>query len=341
MPKRDPVVRRTISKSLQTAQGWSVATSVDGSISVSIPVARTGSDFAKEVRLAVEALGYAPTVAIKGRSVCVTTPETLEQAKEGRGVHGASSAMFIRPSFPKLAVSPAEPIDALLRRPAAMSYHTPQPGQILQTSAGVISELPWVQALRPTREPYAAQLSDHSDLMVWHIDVEFERWPIPRELEERWLTQATNAEETWRKRPLVVGEDSGCEYSCGEVELAARLRVAGFHAFWISEWSGFLHVRCWEPFCVKRSELTRRAPGVSAQDEQLRAKASELGIVLGSSGGHPDIAAWRDGSSSFFYMEYKGPGDDIKLKQNGWATAILTSESSTTPYIAVKGMIRG
>ena len=341
MPKREPVVRRTISKALQTTKGWRVETSVDGSIIVSIPVSRTGNEFAKEVRLAVESLGYVPVVALKGRVVRVTTSETLEQAKEGRGVHGASGARYSASAFKTLkVVERAEQPDTPLPRPAETSDRTEQRGPVLNTSASAIAELPWVRALRPTGEPYLARLSDHSDLMVWHVDVEFRLWQVPVELHQRWLTPAINANETWRKRPLVVGEDSGCEYSCGEVELAARLRNAGYQAYWISEWSGFPHVHCWEPFCVKRSELVRRAPAVNARDEQLRTGAAGMGLLLGRSGGHPDIAARRAGSNSFVYMEYKGPGDSIKPKQNGWAQAIITSESPETPYLAVKGVTR-
>lgn len=335
--RREPIVRRTISKALQTTKGWTVETGVDGSIGVAIPSARTENDFAKEVRLTVEELGYRPTVALKGRVVSFTTPETREQAKQGRGVHGVSTASPpVRQPLRRPAGQQATPI----RRSGKTVPRTMQSRFAPNAYAATIAELPWVKALRPTGEPYIARLSDHSDLMVWHVDVEFRQWVIPEEQSERWLDSRTNAEETWRKRPLVLGEDSRCEYSCGEVELAARLRTAGYQAFWISEWSGFSHVRCWEPFCVKRSELAVRAPAVCARNERLRAEAAEIGIVLGRSGGHPDIAALREGSSRIVYMEYKGPRDSIKSKQNAWAEAIIACESPETAYVAVKGVIR-
>jgi hypothetical protein len=350
MPRRAPVVRRTISAALQAMKGWTVETHVDGSIDVFIPSGRMAQEFAKEVRLAVESLGYAPSIGIKGRVVSFTTPETLEQAREGRGVHGAASAPIAHEPRPRLGSSPSQtaahvtvggrgndaPVRHASAKTAQASHHNGTPAM----SADAILALPWIRALRSVRDPYVAQLSSHSSLMVWHIDVEFKLWPISSALEERWLIEDLNVQETWRKRPLVIGEDSGCEYSCGEVELAARLRVAGIQAYWISEWGGFPHVSCWEPFCVKRSELKERAPAIDERDKLLRSKASEMGIALGKSGGHPDVVAWHVGGNAHFYFEYKGPNDSIKPKQNGWAQAIVTSESPSVAYVAVKGVIR-
>lgn len=106
-------------------------------------------------------------------------------------------------------------------------------------TAEEISALPVVRALRPVGKPYLARLSEHSDLKVWHADVQFEEWAIPPTLASRWSNKEANVAETWQKRPLAVGADSGCIYSCGEVEIAARLRNAGFESYWMSEWSGF------------------------------------------------------------------------------------------------------
>jgi hypothetical protein len=132
-----------------------------------------------------------------------------------------------------------------------------------------------------------AQLSDHSGLQVWHLDIELEEFAIPQELAARWSEREAHVAETWQKRPLVVGHDSGYPYSCGEVELAARLRTAGYEAYWISEWSGFKHVPAWEPFCIKRNEFKARAPQLWEYDQAVRDGA---GYDLGTSGGHPDIA---------------------------------------------------
>ena len=141
--------------------------------------------------------------------------------------------------------------------------------------------------------------------------------------------------ETWQKRPLAVGADSGCDYSCGEVELSARLRSAGFDAVWISEWSGFPHVRDWEPFCVKRSEFANRSPILWRYDQDLRAAPSNAHRDLGKRGGHPDVAAITPEGP--FFLEYKGPGDSIKPKQIQWAAAAIDREHPRLAYVAVYG----
>ena len=203
---------------------------------------------------------------------------------------------------------------------------------------GEVAELPWVKALRPVGAPYREPLSAGSEFAVWHVDVEFKQWPIPPELKARWRADAPNNTETWRKRPLAAGVDSGCKYSCGEVELAARLRKAGYNAMWVSEWSGYPHVDCWRKYCVKRSEIEGEAPELWASDHNVRARAEKNGIDLGVRGGHPDVVAWKSERGDFVYLEYKGPGDKIKKKQEDWARAILGQVIDRLPYVVVKGM---
>ena len=185
-------------------------------------------------------------------------------------------------------------------------------------NADEVAILPSIESLRPIRFPSRKQLSNHSDLVVWHIDVEFEEWRPSDAVAARWTDSRLDAQETWRKRPLAKGRDSGCPYSCGEVELAARLRGAGFEAFWVSEWAGFPHVDCWRPFCVKRPELRTRLPEVWEFDQRLRSRATSASNGLGKSGGHADIVAWRAGEGGFVFLEFKGPGDTIRAKQDTW-----------------------
>jgi hypothetical protein len=200
-----------------------------------------------------------------------------------------------------------------------------------------VARLPWVQAVRPVQAPYRERLSRYSDLIVWHLDVEFPEWPIPPAWTARWQNKQTKESDTWRKSPLAVGVDSGCEYSCGEVELAARLRNAGYDGFWVSEWCGFPHVSCWEPYCVKRNELKERAPTLLAFDQQLRASAVTTRAVLGTRGGHPDVGFWLPSTHEHLYIEYKGPGDSINAKQDSWAQAIHKQENSRLAYVVVRG----
>jgi hypothetical protein len=131
-----------------------------------------------------------------------------------------------------------------------------------------------------------------------------------------------------------VGIDSGCPYSCGEVEIAARLRGAGFEAHWISEWSGFAHVPAWEPFCIKRIDFSTQVPVLWRFDQELRTAAQ----ALGRSGGHPDVACLTPEGP--VYLEYKGPNDSIKAKQNAWAAAVIERESPRLVYLALHGAFR-
>lgn len=201
-----------------------------------------------------------------------------------------------------------------------------------------VASLPVVAALRPIRLPYLARLSDHSELAVWHVDVEFDEWAIPTDLQERWIDKHRNAAETWSKRPLAVGVDSGAQYSCGEIEIVARLRQAGFDAYWVSEWSGFAHLETWQQFCVKRSEFSKRAPRLWRYDQELRTQSNTGARGLGSTGGHPDVGAITP--DGFFYVEYKGPTDSIKPKQNAWAAAVIEREAPRLAYLAVRGSFR-
>lgn len=80
--------RRTIADNLKRERNWEVESHVDGSIDFSVPPRVSSDAFAAEVRTAVEAMGYAPTVRVastqSGRQVVrVHTSETLAQS--GRG----------------------------------------------------------------------------------------------------------------------------------------------------------------------------------------------------------------------------------------------------------------
>lgn len=264
-----------------------------------------------------------------------------------RGDSGVGSGVInhsvLRQASSGTLTSPSPTVSPLRDTQKPVLNYDPQLRQLRRIPADAprtIAELPWVQALKPIRQPYLSQLSQHSDLVVWHVDVAFSFWPTPPRLQDRWKVKKTWVDETWQKQPLVVGVDSGCEYSCGEVEMAARLRRAGLQAYWVSEWNGFPHVACWQPFCIKRSELAARASGVHVHDERLRQAAYDMGIALGRRGGHPDVVAWSEDSAGMVFMEYKGPNDTMKPKQNGWAEALIASESSRVPYVAVRGVIR-
>jgi len=200
-----------------------------------------------------------------------------------------------------------------------------------------VASLPWVQAILPKGKPYWEKLSSYSDLHAWHVDVEFREWPIPPELVARWAEKRANTNDTWRKRPLAVGEYSGCPYSCGELELTARLKKAGYQSFWVSEWKTFEHVACWRPLCVKRNELEERAPELWAHDHNLRMRAEARSVYLGKGGGHPDVGAWKTGVRDFVFVEYKGPGDTVNEKQDLWAQSLMATTTDRLAYVVARG----
>jgi hypothetical protein len=332
MTRPDRLHRRVIQAALIKQHGWSVNSHVDGWIDVHLPPRTDPSSFAKEVRLAVASMGYEPSVVIgPGRRVIrVRTPETLKQ--DGRGEHGAGAP---RPTAG--SVESKKPELTTRERAAPALVIAVDAGADDSTAKDVAHPGTWVDAIRPTRPPYLRRLSNHSDLVTWHAEVTFDSYAVTPEEAARWKVPDADARETWRKRPLVIGRDSGCVYSCGEVELAARFRTAGYEAFWITEWSGFPHWPAWQPFCVKRSELRARLPHVWEHDRALRERFPDL--ALGKGGGHPDIVAWQPGSQDLFFAEYKGPGDSLKPKQNSWARA-LTELDGRSRYVAAIGQVR-
>lgn len=200
-----------------------------------------------------------------------------------------------------------------------------------------IAALPYIRALRPTVSPRLERISPEADVEAWHVDVDFEEWVVPEDLAERWADRDANVAETWQKRPLAAGTDSGAPYSCGEVELVARLRNAGYSAHWMSEWVGFPHVPHWQSYCIKRNEFRDRLPELWRFDEALR-RGSPHATRLGRSGGHPDIVAVT--SDGPVYFEYKGPGDTIRAKQALWAATLLERERDRVPYFVVRGFFR-
>ena len=80
--------RRKISKALQERRGWEATSSVDGYVFVRPAGGGDLPDgFGAEVRAAVEALGYSPTVNQQRRGgqlwIRISTSEALAQAPRG------------------------------------------------------------------------------------------------------------------------------------------------------------------------------------------------------------------------------------------------------------------
>ena len=325
MARGDKLHRRMIRQKLMDGYGWAVKSRVDGWVEVTIPASKRGNaqHFATEVDHAVRDLGYEPTIAMGPGTVLVRTPETLEQA--GRGAHGFVAARAVDP-LPKTRSPHHDQVPVSSGRGAPSALELPPAPPLGQ----------WAHVLRSDSEPYRDVLSAHAALVAWHLDLRFERYvPTPEE-EARWADSHAASSETWNKL-LLVGRESGCRYSCGELEIAARLHAAGYKAFWVSEWSGFQHAPAWRPFCVTRKELRERLPNVWEFDKSLREQFPQL--RLGTSGGHPDVVAWLPGSETFVFVEYKGPGDAINEKQAAFAAALRLADPGIHRYLVVRGSV--
>lgn len=91
---REKLHRRTIADTLQRERRWDIVSRVDGSIEFEVPPAAPSAEaFKQEVRVAIEAMGYSPRLAIVTasgrRMIRVSTPETL--AQRGLGKHGVKT----------------------------------------------------------------------------------------------------------------------------------------------------------------------------------------------------------------------------------------------------------
>ena len=198
-----------------------------------------------------------------------------------------------------------------------------------------LKNLAWLKPLNIIWNIEWQNIAPKSNFKVLHASVRFQEFPISDALRARWKDEDTNARETWRKRPLLISEDSNCTYSCGEVELAIRFNKAGFRAKWVSEWSGFPYVPMWEKYFTKRSDLKTREPDIFQFDFNLRNFSLNRGVDLGRSGGHPDVAV-LDPNLGWCFIEYKGPGDTIKPKQIHWAEALAAKYPDQVRYLMIK-----
>jgi hypothetical protein len=204
----------------------------------------------------------------------------------------------------------------------------------------------WAALLPVGTAPYLDRLSDHSDVRVWHIDLEFEPWaPAPGAI----LTR----QETYGWKPQVVPADprlaTGVGRSVGEVEVACRLRAAGFKA---AAWTdGFGSAPDWW------SRWVRRPPSIPVSvrrlDEQVR--AGHPALLRDVTGAWPDVVAYHDTAAvadavraaadgTLLFVEYKGPSlatprksDTISETQDLWVrTAVERGLVPLTSYVVAR-----
>jgi hypothetical protein len=168
---------------------------------------------------------------------------------------------------------------------------------------------------------------------VWTGLIDLPVFAPAGELAARWSDREVRKRETFGGKTLVAASDSRCAFSCGEVEIAARLRRVGGRAWWVSEWASYQVPPGWDRFFIRRSRLRDQLPDLARVDARVRQAGS-----LRSSGGHPDIAAWKNPAQPC-YLEFKGPGDSVK-PAGGQAAWIAAAQRLGLPFMVVVGEVR-
>ena len=204
----------------------------------------------------------------------------------------------------------------------------------------------WAALLGAAGAPYLDRLSDHSDFRAWHVDVEFQPW-LPA------AGATITRKETYGWKPQVVPTDphlaGGVGRSVGEVEVACRLRAAGFDA---AVWTdAFGSAPAWW------SRWIRCPPALPASVRRLdeRVRSGHPSLLRDGTGGWPDVVAYRDvaavtdalraaADGALLFVEYKGPSlanprksDTISDTQDLWVrTAVNRGLVPLTSYVVAR-----
>ena len=162
---------------------------------------------------------------------------------------------------------------------------------------------------------------------VWSVHLRFSAYDHPAlanlTRRERWSTDYG--------KPLVesMGKDGPAQGSCAEVEVARRLRSAGWDAWW-SDGYGQAPVR-WKPWVRRVSEW---GGPVGSLLRDIRRRRED-----GASGGVPDVVAVRAGHVVF--VECKGPGDRTSRSQLLWLAATVGQGLRGNDYVLVEFEVIG
>jgi hypothetical protein len=185
-------------------------------------------------------------------------------------------------------------------------------------------QLAWVSAIAPVSEPYVDQLSKYSVAEAWHVAVNFEPLP-PASVSAKKLTR----KETYGWKPQLQSGHPHLSRSVGEVELAQRLRSAGYKAYWIDNFGGAPSVwRVW-------ASGIRQLP-TWMQELDRKVRQHRLMDSYGT-GGLPDVVAWNPSGDEVHFIKYKGPKDKVGESQDAWfRSALDLNLLPKTSYIVAK-----
>jgi hypothetical protein len=115
---------------------------------------------------------------------------------------------------------------------------------------------------------------------------------------------------------VVANEDGRLSFA--EIEIAKRLRAAGWQAGWLDAFGRAPET--WKPWIINTDDLPEatRARFVAIHD-----MIAEQNGRPGSSG-RPDIVAWQGDRTAF--IELKGPRDRLSKEQARWGAAALAQD---------------
>lgn len=173
----------------------------------------------------------------------------------------------------------------------------------------------WAQALRAAR--VGSVLIGHVSSSIAAARVEFRRWSGPK------LTW----QESYGKTPIL---DADGGRTCAEVEIVARLRQAGWDAWWIDTFGQA--PAAWRDSIIKVGDLP---PGIRERFLDVDRKV-ESGHAAGS--GRWDIVAAR--ADEVLILESKGAGDQLRPKQLAWLGSALETGWSEASFGIVNYVVR-
>jgi hypothetical protein len=162
----------------------------------------------------------------------------------------------------------------------------------------------WLSAIEPVGEPWIGRLSKHSEVDAWHANVAFE--PLGLDAVRK---KNLSRYDTYGWKPQLASDHPKLYRSVGEVEIAWRLRHAGYKAYWVDLRGGAPPI--W------RGSWTCGLYDLPVWLQQL---CSSMGRS-----GWPDVVAWKEDTREVRFVEYKGFGDSINLNQDTWFRTSLES----------------
>jgi hypothetical protein len=157
----------------------------------------------------------------------------------------------------------------------------------------------WLNALQPAAQPKLLALSPAANAKVWHVPVQFVPWQQPEG------EPPLSRKDTYGFKAQIVGSDNA--RVVGEIELALRLRKAGYRAYWIDTFGSAPDF--WRKYIAKPDQLPA---WLSRIFNEIRARGGKR------IGGAPDVVAWKDANEQAYFIEYKGPKDKIRIGQEAW-----------------------